>query len=277
MAMNNQISFTRVLVLLRKKIKENGKSYLLMFIAVFGIIVLIYGLVIVGSFHHPFPSGDRNMLFVIGLFLGGTLFSASFYSFFKSQPKTIQFLLLPATAGEKLLISFILTQIVYTIVFLISFTFIDWFMCAIYNEFVSIPKYILEQEKHIYKATSLFYSDSILLKEILIMYFITTSIAHLGSLSFINNAYVKTVIFFILFVMALIYLNNKMLTFLIPKEIIPHGKYFTDSFRIGPKQRPTGIVTLPNGWFTTIAWFLPIFLYMSCWTMSYFKIKEKQI
>lgn len=277
MAMNNQFSFNRVLVLLRKNFKENGKSYLLMFIAGFGIIFLIYGLLIVASFHSMFPSGDRKMLFTIGLFLGGTFFSASFYSFFKSQPKTIQFLLLPATIGEKLMISFILTQIVYIIVFLFSFTSIDWFMCTIYNEFVSIPKWIVEQERHYYKATYLFNSDSILLKKILVMYFITTSIAHLGSLSFINNAYVKTVIIFILIVVALIFLNNKMLASLIPEEIMPHGKYFTDSFRIGPKQQPTGIVTLPNGWFTTIAWFLPIFLYMSCWTMSYFKIKEKQI
>ncbi len=277
MAMNNQFSFSRVILLLRKNLKENGKSYLLMFIAGFGIILLIYGLIIVAGLHKMFPSGDRKMLFTIGLFLGGTLFSASFYSFFKSQPKTIQFLLLPATTGEKLLIGFILTQIVYIIVFLISFTSIDWFMCTIYNEFVSIPKWIIEQEKHYYKAVSLFNTDTVLIKQILVMYFITTSIAHLGSLSFINNAYVKTVILFILTVVALIFFNNKMLGLMIPEPIMPYGKYFTETFRIGSIQQPTGSVTLPNLWHTTIAWFLPIFLYISCWTMSYFKIKEKQI
>lgn len=277
MAMNNQFSFSRALLLLRKNLKENGKSYLLMFIAGFGIILLIYGLLIVGSFHNMFPTGDRKMLFTIGLFLGGTLFSASFYSFFKSQPKTIQFLLLPATTGEKLLIGFILTQIVYIIVFLVSFTSIDWLMCTIYNEFVSIPKWIIEQEKHYYKAAYLFNSDTVLIKEILVMYFITTSIAHLGSLSFINNAYVKTVILFILTVVALMFLNNKMLGLMIPEPIMPHGKYFTDSFRIGDKHQPTGIVILPSNWHTIIAFFLPIFIYVSCWAMSYLKIKEKQI
>lgn len=277
MAMNNEFSFRRVLLLLRKNFKENGRRYLLMFIAGFGIIFLIYGLLIVGSFHNMFPSGDRKMLFTIGIFLGGTLFSASFYSFFKSQPKTIQFLLLPATTGEKLLISFILTQFVYIIVFLISFISIDWLMCTIYNEFVSIPKWIVEQEKHYYKATYLFNSNTVLIKEILIMYFITTSIAHLGSLSFINNAYVKTVILFVLTVVALIFLNNKSLDLMFPETVMPRGQYFTASLSIGDKHQPTGIVKLPNGWFTTIAWFLPMFLYMSCWTMSYFKIKEKQI
>lgn len=277
MTMNNQFSINRVLLLLRKNFKENGRSYLLMFIAGLGIILFIYGLLIVASLHNMFPSGDRKMLFTIGLFLGGTLFSASFYSFFKSQPKSIQFILLPATIGEKLMIGFILTQLVYIIVFLISFTSIDWFMCTIYNEFVSVPKWIVEQEKHYYKAVYLFDSDTVPIKEILVMYFITTSIAHLGSLSFINNAYVKTAILFILTVVALIFLNNKMMGLLIPEPIMPHGKYFTDSFRIGDKHQPTGIVSLPNLWRSTIAWFLPIFIYLSCWTMSYFKIKEKQI
>ncbi|WP_438945209.1 hypothetical protein [Sediminibacterium sp.] len=263
--------------MLRKNFKESGSSYLLMFLAGLGILFLSYGLLIVASFHSMFPTGDRKMIFVIGLLLGGTLFSSSHYSFFKSEAKTIQFLLLPATAGEKLLVGFVLTQIMYLITYLGIFTGIDWLMCLTYNEFVAIPNWIIEQEKHYYQGKPIFQSDTILIKELVILYFITTSIAHLGSISFIRNAYVKTAILFVISFIGIIYLNNKMLVMLIPEEIMPHGKYFTDSFRIGPLQQPTGIVTLPESWQLRITWFLPIFLYSSCWIMSYYKLKEKQI
>lgn len=275
--MNNHFSLKRALLLLRKNFKESGSSYLLMFLAGFGILFLSYGLLIVASFHSMFPTGDRKMIFVIGLLLGGTLFSSSHYGFFKSEAKTIQFLLLPATAGEKLLVGFVLTQIMYLIIYLGIFTGIDWLMCLTYNEFVAIPNWIIEQEKHYYQGKPIFQSDTILFKEIVILYFITTAIAHLGSLSFIRNAYVKTAILFVISFIGIIYLNNKMLVMLIPEEIMPHGKYFTDSFRIGPLQQPTGIVTLPESWQIRITWFLPIFLYGSCWIMSYYKLKEKQI
>jgi len=275
--MNNHFSLKRALLLLRKNFKESGSSYLLMFLAGLGILFLSYGLLIVASFHSMFPTGDRKMIFVIGLLLGGTLFSSSHYSFFKSEAKTIQFLLLPATAGEKLLVGFVLTQIMYLIIYLGIFTGIDWLMCLTYNEFVAIPNWIIEQEKHYYQGKPIFQSDTILFKELVILYFITTSIAHLGSLSFIRNAYVKTAILLVISFIGIIYLNNKMLVMLIPEEIMPHGKYFTDSFRIGPLQQPTGIVTLPESWQIRITWFLPIFLYGSCWIMSYYKLKEKQI
>ena len=120
--MNNHFSLIRALLLLRKNFKESGSSYLLMFLAGLGILFLSYGLLIVASFHSMFPTGDRKMIFVIGLLLGGTLFSSSHYGFFKSEAKTIQFLLLPATTGEKLLVGFALTQIMYLIIYLGIFT-----------------------------------------------------------------------------------------------------------------------------------------------------------
>lgn len=275
--MNNQFSLLRAFLLLRKNCKENGSSYILMFFAGLGILFLSYGILIVASFHTMFPSGDRKMIFAIGLFIGGSLFSSSFYGFFKSEVKTIQFLLLPATTGEKLLVGFLLTQVFYLIIYLGIFTGIDWLMCATYNEFVAIPNWVIEQEKQYYHAQPLVQSNTLLFKEMVIFFFIITSIAHLGSLSFIRNAYVKTAIIFVISFMGLIFLNNKMLVLLISEEIMPHGKYFTDSFRLGPQQQPTGIVTLPENWKKNIFWFLPLFIYASCWVMSYYKLKEKQI
>jgi hypothetical protein len=275
--MNNHFSFLRYCLLLRKYLKENSKSFILILIAGFGIIFLVYGIMIVSSFHSSFPEGSRKIVFTAGLLFGGTLFSASFYSFFSTQAKGIQYLLLPATNGEKLLIGFFFTQIVYLSIYLLGFMGIDFLLCNIYNKFVAIPDWVPEWELQYFKAKYIYASDTLLLKEMIVIYFILTSIAHFGSLSFTKNAYVKTSIIFIVLLVGVIYINNKMLEMIIPEKIMPHGKYFQDSFRIGPTKTPTGIIALPESWQTTVIWFIPIFLYISFWTASYFKLKEKQV
>lgn len=275
--MNNYFRFSRYFLLLRKFLKENSKSYLLILLAGFSIIFLVYALMVVSSFHSMFPVGSRKFLFAAGLLFGGTLFSASFYNFFSTQSKGIQYILLPATNGEKLLIGFFFTQVVYLSIYLLGFMGIDYMLCNIYNKFVAIPDWAMDLYKNQYKASYIFLSDTLLLKEMIVFYFIISSVAHFGSLSFTKNAYVKTTIIFIVFIVALMFANNKMLTILIPEEIMPHGKYFTDSFRTGPQEKPTGIVGLSESWQTAVIWFIPIFLYISFWTASYFKLKEKQV
>ncbi|PJE45903.1 MAG: hypothetical protein CUR34_13835 [Sediminibacterium sp.] len=276
--MQNHFNLKRAILLSSKHLKESGKSYLLMLIAGLGIIFLAYGILLISSLHSMFPSGDRKMLFVSGLLLGGTIFAASFYGFFKSEAKSIQFLLLPATTGEKLLNSFVLTQFIYLLIYLIGFISIDFLMCSIYNEFVSIPEWIMAKEKHYYKADSILNSEiKNIFSDLIIWYFIGTSIAHFGSISFIQNAYVKTAIIFVIVFIGILFANNELLKLIIPEEVMAHGKYFPDSFRLGPAKQPTGVVSLPEHWFNFIAWFLPIFIYLSFWTMSYFKLKEKQI
>ncbi len=275
--MNNHFSFSRYFLLLRKFIKENSKSYILILIAGIGIIFLVYGLMIVSNFHNMFPDGSRKLLFTAGLLFGGTLFSASFYGFFSTQAKGIQYLLLPATNGEKLLIGFLFTQIVYLSIFLLGFMGIDYLLCNIYNKFVAIPEWVTEWQLQYYKAQYIYASDTLLLKEMIVIYFILTSIAHFGSLSFTKNAFVKTSIIFIILLAGVIYINNKMLIMIIPEEIMPHGKYFQDSFRIGPTKMPTGIIALPERWQAIVTWVIPTFLFISFWTASYFKLKEKQV
>lgn len=275
--MNNHFSFSRFFLLLRKFLKENSKSYILYLVAGFGIILLVYGLLVASSLHRIFPVGSRKFLFTAGLLFGGTLFSASFYSFFSTQSKAIQYLLLPATNSEKLLIGFFFTQIVYISIYLLGFMGIDYTLCTIYNKIVAIPDWVPEWELRYYKAQYIYSSDTLLLKEMIVFYFIITAVAHFGSLSFTKNAYVKTTIIFIAFIIMIMYINNKMLTIIIPEEIMPHGDYFTNSFRIGPAKTPTGIVALPERWRTVVIWFIPIFLYISFWTASYFKLQEKQV
>ncbi len=154
---------------------------------------------------------------------------------------------------------------------------IDYLLCNIYNKFVAIPNWAEVWQLHYYKAKYIYASDTLLLKEMIIIYFILTSIAHFGSLSFTKNAFVKTSIIFIILLVGVIYINNKMLIMIIPEEIMPHGKYYQDSFRIGPQEVPTGIISLPESWKAKVIWFIPIFLFISFWTASYFKLKEKQV
>ena len=267
---------SRFLLLLRKFSKENRKIYLLYSAGFFGILLLAYGIIVLSSLHSIFPRDLQQVLFVFGLLLGGSFFSASFYGFFAYPSKGIQFLQLPVSNSEKLLLSFMCTQFVYFFTFMLIFLFTDWILCAFYNQFAAIPDGVTPIQLTYYKATRLDLGDLRNLLAIL-AFFILSSIAHFGSLTFTKHAFVKTAIVFIIVWTTLGFYNQYLMVFLIPVEIMPHGMFFTDSFRIGPAKAPVGLVTLSEQWSLSISYTIPVIIYASFWTGSYFKLKEKQV
>jgi hypothetical protein len=272
----NSFKPTRFILLFRKYLKENSKSQLLFFTAGFGFLFVMYGLTIVANFHNEFPSELQNVYYTVALFLGGTFYAGNFFNFLYNQAKSIQFILLPATAFEKLLVSFILTQVLYFTIFNISFLSIDHLLCRLYDSYVSIPADVPPHYRFAYKATNLNLSQPHI-KELLVLYVICASITLLGSISFKKNAYPKTVLLIVIITAFLAYVNNTMLLSMIPEQIMPKGKFINESFRLGPKTQPTAIVKLTDAWRTTILVILPLFIYLCVWTTAYFKLKEKQL
>ena len=266
----------RFLLLLRKFIRENKKAYLLYLAGALGILLLIYGLVVFTALHHPFPKDFQQIVFVIGLLLGGSFFSASFYSFFSNTSKGIQFLQLPVSNGEKLLLSFLFTQIGFFVSYLLLFMVTDWMLCGFYNHFAAIPVDTLPMLKPNFHATNLDLSDK--RNELaIIVFFLFSSIAHFGSLAFTKHAFVKTALGLIIVWAIIAWFNQYSMIWLVATDIVPHGMFFNDSFRIDAIKNKGSLVTLPDSWVMNISWILPLLIYISFWTGSYFKLKEKQI
>ena len=267
----------RFLLLLRKFIRENRKTYFLYVAGLFGILLLTYGLFVFLSLHNIFSRDIQKIFFVTGLLLGGSYFSASFYSFFSNTPKGIQFLQLPVSNGEKLLLSYLFTQIVFFISFILIFLTTDWMLCAFYNRFVAIPAWTSPLQYYLFKADVLDLSDNRNQLAIL-TFFLLSSIAHFGSLAFTKHAFVKTAIALIIVCSAISLYNQYSMFGLVSSiEIMPHGMFFTDAFRIDSQINTGNLVVLPRNWVVPMYYILPSIIYISFWTGSYFKLKEKQV
>jgi hypothetical protein len=274
--MDNFFNSARFSVLFRKHLKEDGRKYVIQAISIWGILMLIYGIIIMSSLHYAFPADEREALFIMGLPLIGAFFSASFYQFLSNKAKSIRFLQVPATHAEKLVIGFIVTQIFFILVFLGIFYLTDWIMCAFYNAYHKLPERVEPGSLHRYtgKLFDLGSYGGILT---LILFFITSSIAHYGSLVFEKNAFAKTAIITIFVAAVLFWSNNTFMTSLIPEEVMPKGKFYVESLRIGSASDIKGIVALPLAWNDITRYFIPLILYISFWAASYFRLKEKQV
>ena len=150
-------------------------------------------------------------------------------------------------------------------------------LCSFYNRFVAIPAWANPLQLHLYKADVLDLTDNRI--ELAILgFFLLSSIAHFGSLAFTKQAFVKTAILLIICFAAIsIYNQYSMLGLVSSIDIMPHGMFFTDAFRIDSSINKGSLVVLPRSWMIPMYSIMPIIIYVSFWTGSYFKLKEKQV
>ncbi|MES2372370.1 MAG: hypothetical protein V4557_07310 [Bacteroidota bacterium] len=276
--MNDTFSFSRFGLLAKKFTKEHIGTYLLYLAALGGILTIILGLVVlVNMGGHHFPQEVPEILYIFGLLIGGSMFAGSFYSFFQNKARGIQYLNLPASHSEKLLLGYVYIQIVFFISFIIMFFLIDRMMIGIFNKFHTIPADATPDRYAGYTAQPM----AILGPETtvgLIISIVASAIAHYGSLCFEKNAFVKTALIVMVIFTAILYCNYQFAANMLPEENMPGGMFFTKSLRLGTDHQETkGIVLLPDSWYNFVCWFLPGIVYAFFWTASYFKLREKQV
>jgi hypothetical protein len=274
--MNDTFSISRFALLTKKFTKEHIVTYLLYLAALGGILIIIYGLVVLSSLGGHFPQDAAEIFYTFGLLFGGSMFAGSFYSFFQNKARGIQFLNLPASHSEKLLLGYIFIQVVFFISFIIMFFFIDRMMVGIFNHFNKIPSGVTPDRmaQYIAQPMTVFGRETIVG---LIVSIVASAIAHYGSLSFEKNAFVKTALITMVLFTGLIYSNYQFAANMLSETNMPGGMFFTNSLRIGTDDAVKGIVLLPAAWDSFISWFLPGLVYTLFWTASYFKLKEKQV
>ncbi|MEO8173615.1 MAG: hypothetical protein ABI581_11050 [Sediminibacterium sp.] len=274
--MNDTFSISRFALLFRKFTKEHIITYLLYLAALGGILIIIYGLVVLTCLGGQFPGDMPEIFYIFGLLFGGSMFAGSFYSFFQNKARGIQFLNLPASHSEKLLLGYVYIQIVFFISFAIMFFLIDRMMVSFFNQFTTIPKGISPDRIAQYTAKPMtFFGRETTVG--LFVAIVASAIAHYGSLCFEKNAFVKTALITMTLFTALIYFNYEFAKNMIPGENMPGGMFFTKSLRIGTEEATKGIVLLPDTWYNFTCWFLPGLVYTLFWTASYFRLREKQV
>jgi hypothetical protein len=279
--MNDIFSLRRFGLLLKKFTREHILTYLLYVAGMFGILMVVYGFVIVVSLEGGYPDEPGQVFYAGGLLFGSTIFAGSFYSFFNNKAKGIQFLNLPSSHGEKLSLSFLFTQIIFFTTFILVFFLVDRIMGAFYNAFHTLPPDVRPEHLSRYTAVPLDFTNNFS-KASLITAITLSSVAHFGSLCFEKSSFIKTAMIVIVVGTGILYLNYSIIKAIIPEESEPSGMFYMNMIRytVGNEtdnRTMMRIVKLPESWDKFIYWFLPGFVYLFFWVASLFKLREKQV
>lgn len=271
--MNQFFSFKRFSLLVFKHWSDNKKRYVLSVIAFIGLLItwFVFTLLIDSK---PMEKDMQLGTFLFSLFAVGTFYASQYFRDLGSRAKGINFLLVPASAFEKILCSLLYTVVLFFVVFIAAFYAADILMVTIANSFVATddPDSI-RGVLNIFDAASLPFDGNLTIN-ILLIFFAIQSVFLLGSVYFEKYSFIKTVIcgfvvFFILFfIVFLLY------------DLMPEGEYasgFLTSYRIDNDGKDDYLVRLPGWLGQTLYYVLMYGIAPFLWIVTYYRLKEKQV
>lgn len=128
--MNNRFEINRWLLLAGKYWAENKKRLLLSLLVIGGLQAGLFSFVIIAT-HRSMPVHIQTMLYFVGLYGAGCLFGSMVFSDLHQQAKGINYLLLPASHLEKLLVQVFFTVLLFFIAYSLVFYLVDIPLAAI--------------------------------------------------------------------------------------------------------------------------------------------------
>lgn len=245
-------------LLISRQFKENNKIYGLSLLVLFGMLSFLF--LIVHQWQDSFSGAVQNGVFIIGLFIGGGIFTNSMFHELSSSSSSIWLLGLPAKHSEKVVASIIVSTVFFLIVYLAIFYLVDVLYLLKTDQLEM--KYLLnpiQDNFYIFFFWYLLYNGAILL----------------GRVVFGKYSLVKTILAGILFFIAFNYLNNLILELLIPNMKVTSSIPF-NSFQF-LHQGENVQVFLPNEIGVICSVFVRILLPILMWFLVWLKLKEKQV
>lgn len=269
--MNQFFSFRRFRLLVWKHWADNKKRYGLSVLAFIGLLITWFVFTMLAGFDRPMAAEMQMITFYLSLFAMGTFYTSQYFSDLGSRPKGINFLLVPASAFEKLLCSLLFTVILFFAVFLTAFYLVDTVMVAVASSFTDGQKpAVLNIFNVVVVPVNL---DSTV--NFLLFFFAVHAAFLLGSVYFEKFSFVKTIIScfvggFLIFL--LIYFLNT--------QLLPEGDYplgFLTSYRVRVDGVNDRLVQLPH-WTGRVLRFLVLYTIAPfLWIVTYYRLKEKQV
>jgi hypothetical protein len=274
--MNHFFSFKRFTLLVLKHWADNKKRYSLSVLAFFGLLFIWFVFSILTRFDNvPMGREIQTITFFFALFVVGCFYASQYFSDLGSRPKGINFLLVPASAFEKLLCSLLYTGLLFFIVFTVTYYIADILMVGIAK---TLPPTAEAGGKpvvaNVFDIISLPFSQDTTLN-FLFFFFSVQAAFLLGSVYFEKFSFIKTIICgfvggFILF--CFIYFFNEQL---LPLGDYPRG--FLTSYRVRVDGVNDRLVQIPN-WIGEVLRFLLMYATAPfLWIVTYYRLKEKQV
>jgi hypothetical protein len=268
--METNFSLTRLGLLIKKQWTDHSKLYLLSMLAILGLMVVALFLWSI------IPSGgmnDRNyevttVLFFVGLFVTGCIFSGMTFADLAQRTTGIYYLSVPATALEKLVCAILYSQVFYNLLYVVGFFALRGLALSILamHPEINVHHYSTnENDKEIFYYLGLAYAS-------------LQTLFLLGSIYFERFAFVKTIVSGIL-VLLVTFLFGRYVVY----PIMPQG-HFEGNHAQFVFEKGDGIVSKTKMVFGYPDWLLNTLVFLfryiwvpAFWTVTYFRLKEKQL
>lgn len=247
-----------ILLLIKRQFKEQAKMYSIGLLVLLAFLFFMF--LIVHQWQDSFSGAVQNGVFIIGLFVGGSVFSNAMFREFSSPQSGMWLLSIPATHAEKVVTSILISVVFFLAVYIPLFYFAD----VLYLTF-----------------TGTFTMDAILnpfkdnFYQFFFLYFICNGMLLLGSVLFNTYSFIKTLLVCVLLFIALNYSNGLMLQFLLPESSVVSSTPF-DSFLFS-HQGENIKVLLPETYEFLSSIFVRGILPITIWVAVWLQLKEKEI
>ncbi len=295
--MNQLFDTSRWWLLVGRHWSENRKKYSLALIAIGGLMLLWFVLILSTDGHRGFNYGMQSITYYFGLFLVGCLYGSMLFADLGSKTRGLNYLVVPASQLEKLLCALFYSVVVFFLCYTAIFYVVDWAMIKISN--AATYSYWLKhhsigdvfEPQHIANvflpAPENHHAEPI--EQYLLLFYIVLQAAFiLGSVFFTRFTLIKTVISLLLISLVMTFMVGKVIT-----RILPPGNYYhgiTSYEILTYKQIPDHggimiysdpetdkLVSLPE-WIGSVLLFLLKYAFAPLfWLAAFYPLKEKDI
>ncbi len=263
--MNNTFSLPRFGLLFRKTLLERPMQLLGLSALSLAIVFLSY---VIAKTLIGFEDA-QNISFILGL-IGGGCFLASFvYGYFSSNAMGSSFLTLPASHFEKWLCGVIITGILYVVIFLLFFHFIDTLFVKIYRESLDPngPFY-----RELYEHVEVMPLTGFVASKAFFMFANFAGAMLVGSLYFNKVSFIKAALLICAFCFGA-YLLNMVIAGAMIKNVTNALPYWLVWIEVGKDK---GRIDLPENLGQAVSILFRYIVPAILWVLAYVRLKEKE-
>lgn len=252
------MSFLSIKILINRQFKENFRIYGIGLLVLLAFLFFMF--LIVHQWQDSFSGAVQNGVFIIGLFIGGGVFSNAMFHEFSSPQSGMWLLSIPAKHSEKVICSILIS----TPFFLLCYLFVFYIADILYLAFTN--QLFFEALLNPFKDN--FY-------QFFFLYLVFNGIILLGSVIFNKNSLIKTLLVTVLIFVLFYYLNNLLLELMMPEISVVSSTLF-DSFQFFHQGENIKVYLFKSA-NTLSSVFIRIVLPISIWFAVWLKFKEKEV
>lgn len=283
-------------LLVGKHWSENRKKYTLSLIAIAGLLLLWF-VVVLFTDRRSIVTDLQIQTYYTGLFVVGCFYASMLFADLGSKTRGLNYMVVPASHLEKLLCALFYGVIVFFVCYTAIFYLADFIMIKAGNAMVysrwlknhaAGDVFVPQKVFNIFCTPGWHENQPGFIYYLLLFYFALQAAFILGSIYFAKFSFIKTVIALLLTGLFLAFFIGKVITGILPPGSYHHSITSYETYTV--KQTASGdgvmiysdaatdkLVTIPE-WIGDVLLFLLKYAFAPLfWLATYYRLKEKEI